>query len=296
MVFAIFEYMNKKSNTIAGLSENIRKSLSGLYPEGEIEQFIFLIFNHLLKYSKIDIHLNAQAQVSDEIFQQADLITSQLKDFQPIQYIIGETEFYGLRILLNQHVFIPRQETEELVQWIISNNHGKHLRILDVGTGSGCIAVALARFIQNSAVDALDISLQALEIAEKNAFMNGVRVDFLQYDILGNEDFPFDGVYDIIVCNPPYVLMSEKNSAGRNVTVFEPHTAIFVDDDDPLIYYHAVAKTGRRYLRGGGHLYFETNEALGREVLALLKNYGYSEILLKRDINNKDRMIKAKSI
>lgn len=288
--------MNKKSNTIAGLSENIRKSLSELYPESEIEQFIFLIFNHLLKYSKIDIHLNAQAQVSDEIFQQTTLITSQLKDFQPIQYIIGETEFYGLRILLNQHVFIPRQETEELVQWIISNSHGKHIRILDMGTGSGCIAVAMARFILNSTVDALDISLQALEIAEKNAFMNGVRVNFLQYDILGDEDFPFDGVYDIIVCNPPYVLMSEKDLAGRNVIGFEPHTAIFVDDDNPLIFYHSVAKTGMRYLREGGHLYLEINESLGREVMSLLKDYGYTEILLKKDISNKDRMIKAKSI
>ncbi len=296
MVFAIFEYMNKKSSTIADLSENIRKSLSGLYPEGEIEQFIFLIFNHLLKYSKIDIHLNAQTKVSDETFQQADLITSQLIDSQPIQYIIGETEFYGLKILLNHHVFIPRQETEELVQWVISNNHRKHLRILDVGTGSGCIAVALARFVLNSEVDALDISLKALEIAEKNAFMNDVRVNFLQHDILGNEDLPFDDIYDIIVCNPPYVLMSEKNSAGRNVVGFEPHTAIFVDDNDPLIYYHAVAKTGKRYLREGGHLYFEINEALGREVKALLKDRGYSEILLKKDINNKDRMIKAKSI
>jgi release factor glutamine methyltransferase len=296
MVFAIFEYMNNKSSTIAGLSENIRKSLSGLYPESEIEQFIFFIFNHLLKYSKIDIHLNAQAQVSEEVFQQAALITSQLKDFQPIQYIIGETEFYGLRILLNQHVFIPRQETEELVQWVISNNRGKHLRILDVCTGSGCIAVALARFIPNSSVDALDISLQALETAEKNAFMNGVRVNFLQYDILGDEDFPFDGVYEIIVCNPPYVLMSERSSAGRNVIGFEPHTAIFVDDDNPLIYYHAVAIAGRRYLSRGGHLYLEINEALGREVMALLEDYGYTEILLRKDISNKDRMIKAKSI
>ncbi|MBN2213892.1 MAG: peptide chain release factor N(5)-glutamine methyltransferase [Bacteroidales bacterium] len=288
--------MKNKSNTIADLSENIRKSLSGFYPEGEVEQFVFLILNHLLNYSKIDIHLKAHVPVSDEIFQQACLITSQLKDFQPIQYIIGETEFYGLRMFLNQNVFIPRQETEELVQWIINENGYSHLKILDIGTGSGCIAVTLARFIEDSRVDALDISVQALEVAEKNAFMNGVKVNFMQYDILGDEDFPHDIRYDIIVSNPPYVRISEKHMAGRNVAGFEPHAAIFVDDEDPLIYYEAIADFGRRCLMKGGHIYFEINEALGKEVMALLHDYHYSEILLRKDINNKDRMIKAKPV
>ena len=287
--------MNNKINTVGGLSERIRKSLSRLYPEGEIVQFIYLIYNHLLNYSKIDIHLKAKAPVSDEISQKADIIISQLKDFKPIQYIIGETEFYGLKILLNQHVFIPRPETEELVHWIISENDDNHLRILDIGTGSGCIAVTLARFIRNSRVDALDISAEALEIARKNAFMNGVRVHFLQHDILGDEVLPSNVFYDIIVSNPPYVRESEKHSAGHNVVGFEPHAAIFVEDETPLIYYKAIAKLGRRCLRKNGTIYFEINEAFGTEIMALLSDDDYSEILLKKDINNKDRMIKARS-
>jgi release factor glutamine methyltransferase len=286
--------MKNKIVTLAELSEDIRKNLSGLYPKGEIEQFIYLIYNHLLNYSKIDIHLNAHVSVSDEIFQQVDFFVSQLKDFHPIQYILGETEFYGLRIMLNQRVLIPRQETEELVHWIVNENKDNHLRILDVGTGSGCIAIALAKFMKSPVVDALDISTEALETAEKNAFMNGVGIHFLQYDILGEDVFPFDAVYDIIASNPPYVCKSEKLTAGRNVIGSEPHAAIFVEDDDPLIYYRAIAELGKRYLRTGGYVYFEINEALGEEVVALLADYTYSDILLKKDISNKDRMVRAK--
>ncbi len=209
MVFAIFEYMFNKINTIAGLSESVRKNLTGLYPKGEIEQFVFLIFNHLLNYSKIDIHLNSHASVSDEIFEKVSSIIAQLKEFQPIQYIFGETEFYGLKFFLNPHVLIPRQETEELVQWVISENTAKNIRILDIGTGSGCIAVVLARNIENSVVNAFDISVKALETAIKNASMNGVKVNFYRYDILEGEAFPGIVSYVIIVSNPPYVRETE---------------------------------------------------------------------------------------
>lgn len=296
MVIAIFEYMFNKINTIAGLSESVRKNLTGLYPKGEIEQFIFLIFNHLLNYSKIDIHLNSHASVSDEIFQKVRSIIAQLKEFQPIQYIFGETEFYGLKFFLNQHVLIPRQETEELVQWVISENTAKDIRILDIGTGSGCIAVVLARYIENSVVDAFDISVKALETAIKNASVNGVKVNFYKYDILEDEPLPENVVYDIIVSNPPYVRESEKHLSGPNVTGFEPHEAIFVVDEDAFIFYKAIAAFGKKYLKKGGNIYLEINEALGTEIKALLLDTGYHDVVLKRDINNKDRMLKAKLI
>ena len=296
MVFAIFEYMFNKINTIAGLSESVRKNLTGLYPKGEIEQFVFLIFNHLLNYSKIDIHLNSHASVSDEIFEKVSSIIAQLKEFQPIQYIFGETEFYGLKFFLNPYVLIPRQETEELVQWVISENTAKNIRILDIGTGSGCIAVVLARNIENSVVNAFDISVKALETAIKNASMNGVKVNFYKYDILGDEVLPENVVYDIIVSNPPYVRESEKHLSGLNVTGFEPHEAIFVGDEDAFIFYKAIAAFGKKYLKKGGNIYMEINEALGTEIKALLLDSGYHDVVLKRDINNKDRMLKAKLI
>ncbi len=296
MVFAIFEYMFKKNNTIAGLSEHVRKNLAGLYPKGEIEQFIFLIFNHLLNYSKIDIHLKAQEAVSDEIFQKVRSVITQLKDFQPIQYILGETEFYGLKFFVNQHVLIPRQETEELVDWVIRDNKDENLRILDIGTGSGCIAVTLARFLKRSVVDALDISEEALETAKKNASLNGAGVSFLKYDISVNEVFPQNVAYDIIISNPPYVRESEMHLTGRNVAGTEPHEAIFVKDGDPLIFYRAIAAFGKKYLKKSGRIYLEINEAFGRETMNLLLDSGYSDVELKKDLKNKDRMLKAKWI
>jgi release factor glutamine methyltransferase len=286
--------MNKKFNTIRSLSEKIRKNLTELYPENEIEQFIYLIFNHLLNYSKIDIHLKAQDTVSDGIIQQIDSIIMQLKDFQPIQYIFGETEFYGLKFFLDQHVLIPRQETEELVQWVINDSKDMDLKLLDIGTGSGCIAVTLARFITNSVIDAMDVSAEALEIAKKNACANNVRVRYFNYDILGDEVFPWSVLYDSIVSNPPYVRQSEKHLAGRNVIGFEPHDAIFVSDGDPFIFYRAIAKFGKRHLKKNGCVYLEINEALGADIKALLSDSGYDDIVLKKDINNKDRMIRAK--
>lgn len=288
--------MINKINTIANLSEHVRKNLTGLYPEGEIEQFVFLIFNHLLNYSKIDIHLYSHASVSDEIFHKVNSIIAQLNDFQPIQYIIGETEFYGLKFFLNENVLIPRQETEELVQWVINENMVKKSRILDIGTGSGCIAVVTAKFIEDSIVDALDISAKALETAKKNASANGVKVRFFKYDILGNEAFPENVSYDIIVSNPPYVRESEKHLTGRNVTGFEPHEAIFVDDVNPLIFYKAIAAFGKSYLNKDGSIYVEINEAFGTEIKTLFSDTGYHDVVLKRDIHNKDRMLKAKII
>ena len=296
MVFAIFEYMFNKINTIAGLSDSIRKNLAGLYPEGEIEQLVVLIFNHLLNYSKIDIHLNLQTSVSDEIFQKVSSVISQLKEFQPIQYIFGETDFYGLKFTLNQHVFIPRQETEELVHWVISENAAKHIRILDIGTGSGCIAIVLARHIGNSFVDAIDISKKAIETAIINASANDTKVNFFKYDILGDEVFPESVLYDIIVSNPPYVRESEKHLSGPNVTGYEPHEAIFVRDEDPFIFYKAIAAFGNKYLKKNGDIYLEINEAFGAKMKALLSDSGYHDIVLKKDINNKDRMLKAKLI
>jgi release factor glutamine methyltransferase len=191
---------------------------------------------------------------------------------------------------------IPRQETEELLQWVISENMVLKARILDIGTGSGCMAVVLAKFIENSVVDALDISIEALETAKRNATANGANVRFIEYDILGNEPFSENITYDIIVSNPPYVRESEKDFTGRNVTGFEPHEALFVSDEDPFIFYKAIAAFGKRYLCKGGTIYVEINEAFGSEMKTIFLNNSYQDVILKKDIHKKDRMLRAKLI
>ena len=278
---------------ISELKNQFRAQLSELYPSEEIQSFFNILSKIYLNLSRVEIALNPDIEISKEtavLFQKAIL---RLKNNEPIQYIIGETEFYGLPFKVNKHTLIPRPETEELVEWILNNSEFKiqNSELIDIGTGSGCIAVSLAKNLENSKISALDISEEALKVARQNADINNVVVDFFQTDILEVEKLPKH--YDIIVSNPPYVRELEKAKMQQNVLKYEPNSALYVKDDDPLIFYRAISKVAKSHLKPFGKLFFEINEYLAKETVQLLKDEGFQNIEVKKDIFGKDRMVKC---
>lgn len=272
--------------------------LSQYYGKEEARSFFYLLTEKYLGLKRVQVALSLEKVISGRQLELFFEVRKRLAAQEPIQYILGETEFYGLTFLVNQHVLIPRQETEELVDWIITDIHktgqSKELKILDIGTGSGCIAISLAKNIPNADVYALDISAKALEIAKKNAKINEVNVDFVQSDILDIENLGKE--FDIIVSNPPYVRELEKKEIMANVLENEPHLALFVPDTDPLIFYKKIATLAKKHLKPKGCLYFEINQYLGNEMVRMVEEMGYASVQLKKDINENNRMIKTKPI
>ena len=267
--------------------------LSSLYSRQEIESLTRLIFEKFPGFSRLQVHLNQHETISAANLAQIKEITDRLTRFEPIQYILGDTEFYGLTLKVNRAVLIPRPETEELVDWIIKDCHLLNPAILDIGTGSGCIPISLVKNIPGASAEGWDISTDALMVAKENAEINKVKIDFIYADIL-NLDYPsHHNKYDIIASNPPYVTTSEQPVMLSNVIDYEPHIALFVPDADALIFYRAIADVAQIYLKPGGNLYFEINEQFGNEITELLASKGFINILLKKDINGKARMIKA---
>jgi release factor glutamine methyltransferase len=278
--------------TVSEIRVRIKQTLKGLYDDNEIRNFIYLIFHRLLNYSKIDIQLKGNEVISQQFLFTVDNIMQRLKKYEPIQYILGATEFFGLPLVISQDVMIPRPETEELTDWIIRENGEKSLRILDIGTGSGCIAVTLAKMLPLMQVTGIDIIEKALETARKNAVFNKVNVVFLRFDVLGQSP-ELKGEFDIIVSNPPYVRKSEKKIMKPNVLMYEPHKALFVPDNNPLLFYKAIADLGNLVLAENGNVYCEINEALPEETAEVFRSRDYPVIEIRRDINFKPRMIKA---
>ena len=268
----------------------IKTELINDYPLPEIESFIVLIMEHIFDYSRTQIHLHQEKEVSSDHYKEIIDIIDKLKDSQPIQYILGSTEFYGLKFVVNNNVLIPRQETEELVDWIIKNNKTHSPNILDIGTGSGCIAVSLAKNIPESTVTAMDISEKAIKTASENSRINSVHIDFMNFNILDKEK-SLSKQFDIIVSNPPYVTNSEKTLMHQNVLNFEPHLALFVSDENPLKFYKAITHFAKNHLTTSGKLYFEINEAYGNDVANLLISNNFSDVVVKKDLNKKDRMV-----
>jgi release factor glutamine methyltransferase len=274
----------------AGIA-SIRKELAGIYAKGEIESLIFLIFEKLKGYSRTQFLLANNEQLNDDDQNEIGKIIARLKNHEPIQYILGMTEFYGLPFHSVPGVLIPRPETEELMQWIIQENKHSNPTILDIGTGTGCIAISLQKNIPQSNVLACDISTVCLEAASQNSELNSADVSVFQYDILNdNPETSFPDL-DIIVSNPPYIRELEKSLMERNVLEYEPELALFVADEKPLIFYERIADFSKIHLKNRGRLYFEINEAFGTECCDILQEKGFSEIVLKKDINGKDRMI-----
>lgn len=272
----------------------IDQELSALYPATERESITFLVFNHLLGFKRFDTEQKKTEELTAPHTRQIYNIIEQLKLHKPIQYVLGETEFYGLTFFVDHSVLIPRPETEELVHWIINDYQGQAPTILDIGTGSGCIPVSLAKNLTNARITGIDISDKALDIAKKNATSNNVDVTFTLADIL-IELHPNLGLFDVIVSNPPYVTAEQKWQMEPNVLNHEPHLALFVPENDPLLFYKAITRFAQKHLYRNGSLYFEINEALPFETAEMLQKAGFSTEL-RKDLNDKYRMIKAKPL
>ncbi|PTX43764.1 release factor glutamine methyltransferase [Christiangramia gaetbulicola] len=277
---------------ISQLKIQFIESLQDEFPITEIESFFYILTEYYLGIKRIDMALDRDLEISEAQFQKFEKAMLRLKDHEPVQYITGQTEFYGLEFEVNKNVLIPRPETEELIEWIIQDHQNKSekLNILDIGTGSGCIPICLAKNINNAHVGSFDISKEALALARRNAQKNNVEVDFREFDILSAEKL--DEKYDIIVSNPPYVRELEKKEMHKNVLEHEPELALYVQDDDALIFYRQISQLAKEALKENGVLYFEINQYLGEETKALVESFGF-EAELKKDIFGNHRMLKA---
>jgi release factor glutamine methyltransferase len=277
-------------------------ALKNMQDEREIESFFFILTEYLHNLKRVDVALNPNFELSDADVEKWNTIIVELQQEKPIQYITGEAWFYGLRFEVNENTLIPRPETEELVEWILNSpiiHHPSPITILDIGTGSGCIPIALKANLPQANVSAIDVSENALEVAKRNAKINKVEINFIQTNILEVEDlfqFPspithHPSSYNIIVSNPPYVRVLEKQEIKKNVLDYEPHLALFVDDTDAFLFYRKIAQLALKNLDPNGLLFFEINQYLGKETVALLENLGFKNIELKKDIYGNDRMI-----
>lgn len=284
--------MQIKSNGINDVKEYFHSKLDSIYGGNEVNSFIKLAFDF---YFNIDF---SKQVFENHKFSESEILiivrlVKRLLKHEPIQYIFGETEFYGNKFLVNSNVLIPRPETEELVHWILSDYKEavSPLKVLDVGTGSGCIAICLAKAKKNFNVSALDVSYAALQTAIENAKRNEVDMYPVCADI-GSDTSKNLGI-DIIVSNPPYVLNSDKNEMHENVLRYEPHLALFVEDAEPLYFYRAILKFAVNNLNKGGRVYFEIHYKMGDAMISLLKDFGFKSIVLKKDLSGKDRIIKG---
>tara|TARA_B100000795_G_scaffold5483_1_gene3983 strand:+ start:5450 stop:6358 length:909 start_codon:yes stop_codon:yes gene_type:complete len=287
-------------------------NLSPIYPKTEIDSFFFILVDEYLDLQRIDVTLNPDFKITEDKVSLLNRALNRLKNEEPIQYIIGNTEFYGFPFLVDENTLIPRPETEELVEWILleaaklqSSNTSKSLHILDIGTGSGCIPISLAKKLPTATVSAIDISVNALKIAKNNAALNKVKIEFIEADILQTEHLNIFAnsstlcntsskkQFNIMVSNPPYVRELEKTEIQNNVLQNEPHLALFVSNENPLIFYDKIADLAKQHLTKYGVLFFEINQYLGKETSKMLSEKGFKNIELRKDISGNERMIKA---
>ena len=278
--------------TIQNVKIEFQSRLTNFYDTKEIQALFELVAENV-GFSKIDIVLNGSQELSESQITFFSKTLMQLEKQEPVQYILGKTDFYELPIIVSSAVLIPRQETEILVDCIIKENKKEQVTIFDIGTGSGCIAISLAKYITQSKVYALDISPEALEIASKNAELNAVSISFLQGDMLTLESCKTIPECDIIVSNPPYIRNLEQAEMKPNVLNFEPHTALFVPDLNPLVFYEAIAKIAQQKLTLNGFLYCEINEAFGKETVALFEKYEFKNCKIIEDLHGKQRFVKC---
>ncbi len=278
---------------LKGVLSHFKNELNGIYPESEVVFIFYIAVEYITGWKRAEAHFKLDQELVDDQLLDFKQMVVQLKQNIPLQYVIGAADFYQLKFKVNASVLIPRPETEELVDWIINIlKQTTHLnsqpRILDIGTGSGCIAVALKKNLSASIVSALDISEQALQIASYNAGVNHTPIYFIQADI---RSYNSPEQYDVIVSNPPYITNSEKVDMHQNVLENEPHLALFVADEDPLEFYNAIATYARSALTSGGMLFFEINGVYGIETVEMLKGNQFKNIVLKKDMQGIDRMI-----
>ena len=321
--------------TLLEIKSNFHQSLDSIYGTDEVTSLFFLSIEYYLNLSRTDYAFNKDYSITQEQKEELLNLLNQLKKEIPIQYILEETAFFGMNFKVTPDVLIPRQETEELVDWVLkstklkvgstkfevgnlkyevgsekckvskfsdlnsssSSDSNSKLKILDIGTGSGCIAISLAKHLPNAEIFALDISKKALKVAQHNAQNNNVDITFIKADILSENIFEHsvlkDIKFDIIVSNPPYVRHLEKVEIKPNVLEHEPHLALFVADEDPLIFYRAISNFARQKLKDQGLLFFEVNQYLGEDTVELIKAKAFKTIELRTDLNGNERMVKA---
>jgi len=273
--------MNKLGNIIPKFLSEINN-----FSRREVTSLAYLSIEKILGYSKSDCIIHSNHELTNDNIISFENIINDIKQNIPIQYILGEAHFYDLKFKVNSSTLIPRGETEELVRYILLHDF---ISVLEIGTGSGCIAVSIAKN-SNANITAIDNSIEALEIAKSNAILNSVEINFELSDVFNFSDIK---KYDLIVSNPPYVLESEKKIMNKNVLDYEPHNALFVSDNDPLIYYKEIAKIATNNLNKNGLLFFEINEKYSKQIIELLSNLNFVDIELKKDINGRDRIIKS---
>ena len=285
----------KRQKRVKQLIDKLQTSLSGTYEGHELTAIIRTICCDMLGIDTATYYLKEAVTLTTEQGTLLQGIIDRLRQGEPLQYIEGKAPFCGMEFAVNSSVLIPRPETAELVDWIVCEHATQHPRILDLGTGSGCIAIALSKQLPQATIEACDISAEALTVAKENARMNEAPVSFFTHDML-DLGTPLPHSYDILVSNPPYIRQSEAADMSIQVTEWEPHTALFVPDNDALRFYRAIAELGQtEALRPGGHIYVEINQALGKETVALFEAYGYQDVELRKDIYGNERMIGVRS-
>ena len=282
--------------TIASIEKIFVKDLQEIYGPDEAGCIAWLVIEFVCKLNRSQFLSNKNNELDENELSTLYTLLTDLKKGIPVQYVLGETEFYGSILKVNPTVLIPRPETEELVDWVLKDAKAGNydtavVKVLDIGTGSGCIPITIRKYLSNSIVTAMDISNAALETALKNAHLNNVEILFIQDDILHPKASFIS--YSIIISNPPYVTLSEKAQMHSNVLEHEPHSALFVPDDDALVFYSAIADFALAHLEAHGVLYLEINENLGSQIISLLKSKGFSKVELRKDLRDRDRMVKA---
>ena len=290
--------MKMSSNLVRDCRKYYASELEKIYGSDEANALIMILLEHYFGIDRVKIAMDPELRLSESELLTLHFAIKELLKNKPVQYILGETEFCGMRFFVDENVLIPRPETEELVNQLISCSvnqlHSPSFRILDIGTGSGCIAISLAKLLKNSVVTAVDVSEKALKVAKKNAETNGVNVNFIKDDILNpkNQEL-IDNQYDIIVSNPPYVCESEKTEMRANVLDYEPSSALLVSDTDPLIFYRKIMEFAQKNLKPDGEIWFEINEKLGTEMKNLCLEKGFENVEIIKDFRERDRIVRA---
>ena len=288
--------MDIRNNLLADLKRKYLQDLNEFYDSREAEQLLTILIEHFFGITRNELILNPDSRISESELLKLHMAVKELMQYKPVQYITGVVEFQDLKIEVSPDVLIPRPETEELVQYILQNEKASGLTVLDIGTGSGCIAISLKKLLENANVNATDISESAIIMAQKNASSNNQDIDFHVHDILSEKELISDKnsdriLFDIIVSNPPYVTQEDKKKMHHNVIDYEPHDALFVPEDNPLLYYEAILEFSIMNLNSGGRIYFEINEGLGSQVITIFEDNGFLNVELKKDLGGKDRFV-----
>lgn len=281
-----------KNNRLIDLKKIYHDELKLQFGDNEALQMLNILILHFFGVNRVQLAMDCDFRLTESEMLSLHNAVKELKTNKPVQYVTGEAEFYGMPFFVNSSVLIPRPETEELVDLIIKREKKSGLNVLDIGTGSGCIAISLANTLFEAEVFAMDISVDAINLAIKNSEINGTEIIFLHEDIL-NPSKNKNVLFDVIVSNPPYVTVSEKKLMQANVLDYEPHLALFVEDEDPLIFYEAIVKFAKTNLKSDGRIYLEINEKLANETSLLLNKNGFFDIEIIQDINCKNRMVSA---